>query len=418
MTRKKIHHSKHLSLPISKKNRYEIAFSVESSTQNQQILNELEQCPEIREKLINLIVSNDEHGKDLIEMMEKYPNFDWIRFLYYINAIMKNSGAKHKKFRHIIDRRRATLFFICTNIGRQRHDYCYATTKKLLKTLRDIGFDVGRTTLFQDLKYLDQILLTFRNTRSNPQEYGGGSIRHIVTPLTAKRYESAWINKLNRFGTAKPQYVKDRFQAYMSKLLFRTPQRDKKNIPPIYMNKFYINYPPRGKTAQNREKRKTINPTEPAPEVKIASRKQRSCIIHTPPMSDWNPDWVNDPNWVTKEAVHQGCDEGLVKKLVHAVQLKEIPLKTNLLRAILHVAKSKDQGYIDAVARITAGERILSGGQGVVLPQSSGIFMPKIDLSRLDSSIESNSVELDPNTLSTIECTLRSAGHYPVTGSY
>lgn len=316
---------------------------------------------------------------------------------------------------------------------------CYSKNQKWIKMLEAEGFACCISTFDKDIAKLRKLNLIFTNSWNKPQRLGGGKIRHIITPWNIAKYEKDYIEALNTKGKGKPDFTKKAFYAYKEKIMKInfpakhnvpnfpprrkiTSRSDRNNtsyiIPPIYKHKCYINSPPRGKTAQNREKRKTINPTEPAPEAKIASQKQRSCILHTHPMSDWNADWVNDPDWVTKEAVHQGCDEELVKKLVHAVQLKEIPLKTNLLRAILHVAKSKDQGYIDAVARITAGERILSGGQGVVLPQSSGIFMPKIDLSRLDSCIESNSVELDPNTLSTIECTLRSAGHYPVTGSY
>ena len=403
MTRKSISHDPILRLPLTEKNQYEVAYAVKNSTQNTHILNALEQFPEIEKKMIDLILSHDEDEQEYRSILKKYPNFDYINLLYHKNAIMKNDGAKKKKHSHIISIRRATTFLILLRLGMKKHKYCYATTDRIMKILNKIGFDVKIRTIFGDLTYLESQGMIWRNRMSRAKKYGGGSTRHIITPCTAHQYRAAWLDKTNRFGGGKPQHVKDSFESYVSNLLFCTPSTKKKIYPPIYIYKYYINCPPRGKPAQKSKKKRKMREKKTRSNRKRPSKSEKM-IPATLPAMPWSPDSLNDPEWVTREAVHQGCDPEIVGKLVDGYKIKQIPLKTNLLRAILHVAKSNDRRYMDAITGDPARERVLFGGEDALLSEIEDQFTPKFDISGYSALIESKTIKLDERK---IECLRR-----------
>jgi hypothetical protein len=112
---------------------------------------------------------------------------------------------------------------------------------------------------------------------------------------------------------------------------------------PHYVFKNYMYISPHPKIARKRRKKRK-------PETKNLKNQTQNQI-------PWDPACLNDPEWVVREAIHQGCDAVLSQKIVEAIQIKGISLKENLMRATLHVAKSKKEEYINAITTITETQR-------------------------------------------------------------
>jgi hypothetical protein len=343
---------------------------------NTALYRKLDKIPQIRDAMKSLVIDNDPEAERLDR---EIPKFDWIRYLYHNNAILKNGTAGAEKSYKIIAWRRVVLFLILLHTESQRHGFCYAMTPKLLEILQNQGYPIKIRTIYNDIRYLESQGFIFRNTWKKTKYIGGGSVRHIITAYNVESYRKNYIEQINIRGIGKPQSLKDRFSEYaqnVSKLLFCSSIADKNISPQEYIHNYYINTPPCKKIARKSRKRE-----------RERARKLEARVPETqnPPKQSapWDPARLNDAQWVVQEAIHQGCDGTLARQIVEAIQIKQIPLKTNLLRATLHATKSRNQEYINAISTVTEPdrERKRKNPDRVhdVSPSGSGVFTDQLN---------------------------------------
>lgn len=369
MTSKILSPAPNLRQEFCEKSRKKVCFTdldEKTRRKNTAAYRKLDKIPEIRDAIKSLVIDNDPEAERL---NRNIPQFDWIRYLYHNNAILKNGTGGNEKSYKIIAWRRATLFLMLLYTESQRHGFCYAMTTKLLEILQNQGYQIKIRTLYQDIRWLESQGFIFRNSWKKTKYIGGGSVRHIITAYNVESYRKNYIDQLNIRGIGKPQSLKDRFSEYeekVSKLLFCSSSADKNKSPQEYIYKYYTNTPLVGKTARKSRKMKRKRAREPearVPDTPIPA-------IETTP---WDPARLNDPQWVVQEAIHQGCDGTLARQIVEAIQLKRIRLKTNLLRATLHATKSKNQEYINAIRNPANGERKNTSGNDAPTQASFGL---------------------------------------------
>lgn len=372
MTSRILSPAPNLTQDFCKKSRKKICWTdaeEKSRRKNEKTYRKLDKIPQIRDTIKNLVISNDPTAQRL---NREIPEFDWIRYLYHNNAILANGTEGGKKSWKIIGWRRATLFLKILHIESQRHGFCYAMTTKLLHLIRRDGYDIQLRTAYIDIEWLESQGFIFRNTWSKSEARGGGKIRHMITAYNTDSYLQNYIEKLNTRGLGKPQALKDRFSEYsqnVSKLLFCSCIPEKNKSPLEYIHNYYTSPPISKKTA--RKSRKRIRARERKPEAGVTETETPPKPAQSP--TPWCPTRLNDPEWVVEEAIHQGCDGTLAQQIVEAIQIKQIPLKTNLLRATLHATKSKNQEYINAIRSPATGERKNTAGNDATTQTSLGL---------------------------------------------
>lgn len=363
-----------------------------SRRKNGKTYRKLDKIPQIRDAIKDLVISNDPTAQRL---NREIPEFDWIRYLYHNNAILANGTDGSKKSKKIMGWRRATLFLKILHIESQRHGFCYAMTTKLLHLIRRDGYDIQLRTVYLDIQWIENQGFIFRNTWSKSEARGGGKIRHMITAYNTDSYLQNYIEKLNTRGLGKPQSLKDRFCVYaqnVSKLLFCTSVSEKNISPLEYIHNYYTT-PPISKQKARKSRRKQRKGARKL-EVKVPEPETPETPAQSP--TPWCPTRLNDPEWVVQEAIHQGCDGTLAQQIVEAIQMKQIPLKTNLLRATLHVTKSRNQEYINAISTVTEPdrERKRKNSDRVydVSTASPGVFTDQLNSPRFRELLQSRNI--------------------------
>lgn len=311
---------------------------------------------------------------------------------------LKNSKKKnHLRWAKIID---IINYFVQRGKG-----LCYTKTKKWVQLLEKESFTACGKTIENDFRALEKLGLIWINSWTRPKHGGGGSVRHLITAWNIQRYEHEYIEALNKKGLGKPDQTKKEFYQYKTRVMsenflqhnaFLARKKSKKisrqkiSVPseetlptedksPLYMYKNYMYISPHTKIARKRTRKR-------------AKKFQNAAQNYTP----WDPACLNDPEWVIREAIHQGCDGVLAQKIVEAIQIKHIPLRTNLLRATLHVAKSKKEDYIHATTAATKTERERKYSDGVhdVSASSSGNYPTFSTHTSLRNSLESKNFRI------------------------
>lgn len=253
------------------------------------------------------------------------------------------------------------------------------------------------------------------NSWTRPKHGGSGSVRHLITCWNLHRYETEYIEALNKKGLGKPNETKKEFYQYKDRVMtenfpkhnaFLPSKKSKKisrqkvTVPseetihkvynsPLYVIKNYMYISPHPKIARKRRKKRVRKREATVPDTKKIKNPAQNEI-------PWDPERLNDPEWVIQEAIHQGCDGTFAQQIVEAIQIKDIPLKTNLMRATLHVAKSKKEEYINAITTITEPERERKHTDGLhdVFASSSGNYLKFLECGYVRNLLQSRNLEV------------------------
>lgn len=326
---------------------------------------------------------------------------------------------KHSKKKN--HRRQAKIVDIINHFLQKGKGICYTQTKKWVELLKNEEFKACKETIQNDFNKLEELGLIWRNSWTRPKHGGSGSVRHLITCWNLHRYETEYIEALNKKGLGKPDETKTEFYQYKERVMkenfpkhnaFLLKKKSKKisrqkittpseetflteNNSPLYVFKNYIYISPHAKIARKRTKKRGRKREATVPETKKPKYPENAAQNQ----KLWDPERLNDPEWVIQEAIHQGCDGLLAKQIVDAIQIKQIPLKTNLLRATLHVAKSKKKDYIHAITTPTAAteierERKYSNGLHDVFASGSGNYLTFSDHTSFRNSLKSKNFRI------------------------